>query len=137
KPSNGGGLVERGPGPPCENDRVWGCRNTFPGAARQQGKAISRAGRSYCFVDGLVSGIKNQRITTASRATDAMLKNTTVRPKLAATTPKSVVPSEAPIPDPVPTTPWAKLKRPVPPVTSAMTSAVNTPNTAPLMPSSN
>src|SRR5262252_8360605 len=91
----------------------------------------------YCLVDGLVSGMKNQRITTASRATNAILRNAAVRPKLAATTPKSVVPSEAPIPDPVPTMPWAKLKRPVPPVTSAMTSAVSTPNTAPLMASSN
>src|SRR5215467_14685358 len=91
----------------------------------------------YCLVDGRVSGMKNQRITTASRATNAILRNAAVRPKLAATTPKSVVPSEAPIPDPVPTMPWAKLKRPVPPVTSAMTSAVSTPNTAPLMPSSN
>src|SRR5262249_20926898 len=53
-------------------------------------KAISRADRSYCFVDGLVSGMKNQRIKTASRATDAMLRKTAVRPKLAATTPKSV-----------------------------------------------
>ena len=43
---------------------------------------------------------------------------------------------EAPIPDAVPTMPWAKLKRPVMPVISAITSAVSTPSTAPLMPSS-
>ena len=84
-----------------------------------------------------VSGIKNQRINTATRAVAAMLRNTTVRPKLAAMTPNSAVLSEAPTPDAVPTRPCARLKRPVPFVRSATTSAVNTPTTAPLTPSSN
>ena len=43
----------------------------------------------------------------------------------------------APIPDAVPMMPWAKLNRPVPLVTSAMTSGVSTPTTAPVTPSSN
>jgi len=85
--------------------------------------------RLYCLAAGLVSGIKNQRIKAASRATDAMLRNTVARPKLAATRPNSEVLSEAPIPDAVPTMPWAKLKRPLPLVRSAMTSAVSTPST--------
>jgi hypothetical protein len=68
----------------------------------------------YCSVDGFVSGISNQRVKAASRPTAAMLRNTPVRPKLTATRPKSVVLSEAPIPDTVPTMPWARLKRPVP-----------------------
>ena len=44
--------------------------------------------------------------------------------------------AEAPIPDAVPTRPCARLKRSVPFVKSAMTSAVKTPTTAPLIPSS-
>src|SRR6516164_1231406 len=44
--------------------------------------------------------------------------------------------SEAPTPETVPTTPWAKLNPPVPFVRSAMTSAVSTPSEAPVRPSS-
>src|SRR6516164_1939370 len=76
--------------------------------------------------DGFVSGIQNQMIKAATRATDAMLRNTIVCPKLTAMRPNSAVLSEAPIPDAVPTRPWARLKRPVPFVASAMTSAVIT-----------
>jgi hypothetical protein len=50
------------------------------------------------LVAGLVSGIKNQRTNTETRATAAMLRNTTVRPKLTAMTPNSAVLSEAPTP---------------------------------------
>jgi hypothetical protein len=60
-------------------------------------------------IKGLVSGIANQAINTASRATDAMLRKTTVRPKLAAMRPNSAVLNEAPIPDAVPTRPCARL----------------------------
>lgn len=89
------------------------------------------------MIKRLVSGIANQAINTASKATDAMLRNTTVRPKLAAIRPNTAVLNEAPTPDAVPTRPCDKLKRPVPFVRSAMMSAVNTPITAPLTPSSN
>src|SRR6516225_548180 len=71
------------------------------------------------LVEGLVSGIKNQRINTERRAAAAMLGNTTVRPKLTTMTPNSVVLNEAPIPDAIPTRPYAKLKRSLPFVTSA------------------
>lgn len=56
--------------------------------------------------------------------------------KLPATKPVSVVLSAAPIPAMVPTTPWAKLNRPVPCVRPATINAVRTPSTVPLMPSS-
>ena len=65
---------------------------------------------SYFPVDGLVSGIRSQRIAALSRPTDAILRNAAVRPKLIAIKPKSAVLSAAPIPDAVPMMPWAKLK---------------------------
>jgi hypothetical protein len=64
----------------------------------------------YFPVDGLVSGIRSQRIAAPSRPTDAILRNAAVRPKLIAIKPKSAVLSAAPIPDAVPMMPWAKLK---------------------------
>ena len=88
------------------------------------------------FVCGLVSGIRNKTTIVASKAVAAIHKNPALEPSLSATRPDSVVLIEAPIPDAVPTIPWAKLKRPVPPVISAMTSAVRTPSTVALMPSS-
>jgi hypothetical protein len=62
-------------------------------------------------------------------------KNAALGPSLSATSPDSVVLIEAPMPDAVPTMPCAKLKRPVPPVRSAMIRAVRTPSTVALMPS--
>src|SRR5215469_2479888 len=46
-------------------------------------------------------------------------------------------PRAAPTPITVPNIPWARLKRPVPLVTSAITTAVITPSTAPVITSSN
>src|SRR5262249_31497825 len=43
---------------------------------------------SYFPVDGLVSGIRSQRIAALSRPTDAILRNAAVRPKLTAIKPK-------------------------------------------------
>jgi hypothetical protein len=64
------------------------------------------------LVKGLVSGTKNQRIKTTTRATDAMLRNTAAPPKLAAMRSaqasassarlKIAVLKEVPIPDAVP-----------------------------------
>src|SRR5215472_4919154 len=56
-------------------------------------------------VDGLVSGIKSHIIETASKLTDAILRNVVAQSKFAATTPKSAVLSAAPSPDAVPMTP--------------------------------
>ena len=64
-----------------------------------------------------------------------MLRNPAARPKLPATRPVSVVLSEAPIPDIVPTKPSARLNRPVPLVRSETISAVSTPSIVPLTPS--
>ena len=72
----------------------------------------------------------------ASKAVAAIHENPAPEPSLSATRPDSVVLNEAPIPEAVPTMPWAKLNRPVPPVISAMTRAVSTPSTVALMPSS-
>ena len=55
--------------------------------------------RSPFIANGFVSGIKNQRIKTASKPTAAILTNVAARPKPAASRPNSVVLSEAPIPD--------------------------------------
>ena len=85
---------------------------------------------------GLVSGIRNKTTRVARRATAAIPANPATRPRSCATTPESVVLSEAPIPDAVPTMPWARLNRPVPLVISATTRAVSTPRAAPLIPSS-
>jgi hypothetical protein len=88
-----------------------------------------------CSVGGFVSGIRNQIMSVPSDAVAAMDKNAALEPSLSATSPDNVVLMEAPMPDAVPTMPCAKLKRPVPPVRSAMTSAVRTPSTVALMPS--
>jgi hypothetical protein len=48
--------------------------------------------------------------------------------------PDTVVLSEAPRPEAVPTKPWARLNRPVRPVRSAMINGCRTPSTVPLMP---
>jgi len=74
-------------------------------------------------------------MSVPSDAVAAIHKNATLGPSLSATKPDSVVLIEAPMPDAVPTMPCAKLKRPVPPVRSAMIRAVRTPNTVALMPS--
>jgi hypothetical protein len=62
--------------------------------------------RTWSTPDGpsqsLVSGIKNQRIKTATSATDAMLRNTAAPPKLAAMRLKIAVLKKVSIPDAVP-----------------------------------
>ena len=75
--------------------------------------AGSSGHRSSFLIDGLVSGISNQRRSTAASATAAMPRNPAARPRLPATRPESVVLSEAPTPDIVPTNPCARLNRPV------------------------
>ena len=79
--------------------------------------------------------MSNHSSSAAARATAAMPRNPAAVPSLAATRLESVVLSEAPTPDTVPTKPCARLKRPVPIVRSAMISAVSTPSTVPLTPS--
>jgi hypothetical protein len=63
--------------------------------------------------------MSNPKRSTAAIATVAMPRNPTVRPKLPATKPESVVLSEAPTPEIVPTNPCARLNLPVPAVRSA------------------
>src|SRR6185437_11641816 len=99
------------------------------------GLRVYRLRCSFLF-DGLVSGISNHSRTTAVRAAAAMPRNPATLPRLTATRPESVVLSEAPTPDIVPTNPCARLNRPVPVVRSATTSAVSTPSIVPLTPSS-
>ena len=88
------------------------------------------------LVEGLVSGIKNQRINTERRAAAAMLRNTTVRPKLTTMPPNSTVLNEGPIPDAIPTRPCARLNGAVRHVGNH-TSMVITPTTVSLIPPSN
>jgi hypothetical protein len=88
------------------------------------------------LVEGLVSGSKNQRINTDRRAAAAMLRNTTVRPKLTTMPPNSTVLNEGPIPDAIPTRPCARLNGAVRHVGNH-TSMVITPTTVSLIPPSN
>ena len=66
--------------------------------------------RDALLFDGLVSGISDHISSTAATATAEMPRNPAAGPNLAATRLESVVLSEAPTPDIVPTKPCPRLK---------------------------
>ena len=70
--------------------------------------------RDAFLFDGLVSGISDHISSAPVSATAAMLRNPAAVPSFAATRLESVVLSEAPTPDIVPTKPCPRLNLPVP-----------------------
>src|SRR5215472_15231565 len=84
----------------------------------------------------MVSGISRKVSTSPAAPMHPRPRNATLLPSRSLIHPANVVLIEAPIPIPLPTMPWARLKRPVPRVISAIVSGTSTPNTAALMPSS-
>src|SRR5262249_28594468 len=77
---------------------VYAMRDTLDALASRS-LPLRSLDMSYFAVDGLVSGIKSQRIAAPSTPIDEILRNAAVRPKLTAIRPKSAVLSAAPIPD--------------------------------------
>src|SRR5262249_61076522 len=86
---------------------------------------------------GFVSG-KNVQITTGPSAGPADISRNPGRsPNCCTMKPTEAVPTAAAMPRIVPSTPCARLNRPVPMVRSVITRMVNTVTTAPVTPSSN